>query len=158
SVRHATAGLGVELVGSFSDLDRMPEDGTDLPPVRQEDVCYLQFSSGSTRSPTGVSVTHRALLANARGIVRNGLKVTEGDRCTSWLPFYHDMGLVGFLLMPLTPQVSTDSLAPDSFARRPLIWPTLISLTGSTLSYSPSFGYDLCARRAMNADLSRLDL
>jgi fatty-acyl-CoA synthase len=136
----------------------MPEAGADLPAVNQDDVCYLQFSSGSTRSPTGVSVTHRALLANARGIVTHGLKVTEGDRCTSWLPFYHDMGLVGFLLMPLTTQVSTDYLAPDGFARRPLIWPTLIALNGSTLSYSPSFGYDLCARRAMNADLSHLDL
>jgi fatty-acyl-CoA synthase len=158
SVRHATVGLGVDLVGAFADLDRMPEDGADLPAVSQDDVCYLQFSSGSTRSPTGVSVTHRALLANARGIVTHGLKVTEGDRCTSWLPFYHDMGLVGFLLMPLTTQVSTDYLAPDGFARRPLIWPTLIALNGSTLSYSPSFGYDLCARRAMNADLSHLDL
>lgn len=158
SVRHATAGLEVKLVGAFADLERMPEDGADLPAVEQDDVCYLQFSSGSTRSPTGVSVTHRALLANARGIVRDGLKVREGDRCTSWLPFYHDMGLVGFLLMPLTTQTSTDYLAPDAFARRPLIWPTLIARNGSTLSYSPSFGYDLCARRAMNADLGHLDL
>lgn len=158
SVRHATAGLDVSLVGAFADLERMPEDGVDLPTVQQDDVCYLQFSSGSTRSPTGVTVTHRALMANARGIVRHGLQVREGDRATSWLPFYHDMGLVGFLLMPLTTQVSTDYLAPDSFARRPLIWPTLISLNGSTLSYSPSFGYDLCARRAMNADLGHLDL
>ncbi len=158
SVREASAGLGLELVGAFADLERMPEDGSDLPAVREDDLCYLQFSSGSTRSHTGVSVTHRALLANARGIVCHGLKVKEGDRCTSWLPFYHDMGLVGFLLMPLTTQTSTDYLAPDGFARRPLIWPTLISRNGSTLSYSPSFGYDLCARRAMNADLSHLDL
>src|SRR5262249_56463601 len=68
------------------------------------------------------------------------------------------MGLLGFFLTPLTAQTSTDCLSPDGFARRPLIWPTLISLNGSTLSYSPSFGYDLCARRAMNADLSHLDL
>jgi len=158
SVRHATADLEVGLVGSFADLEGMPEGGMDLPTVEQDDVCYLQFSSGSTRSPTGVTVTHRALMANARGIVSHGLQVTEADRCTSWLPFYHDMGLVGFLLMPLTTQVSTDYLAPDSFARRPLIWPTLISRNGSTLSYSPSFGYDLCARRAMNADTAHLDL
>ena len=158
SVRQATAGFDVNVVGTFADLERIPEEGADLPTVRQEDLCYLQFSSGSTRSPTGVSVTHRALLANAQAIVRHGLKVREGDRCTSWLPFYHDMGLVGFLLMPLTTQTSTDYLAPDAFARRPLIWPTLISRNGSTLSYSPSFGYDLCARRAMNTDLSHLDL
>ena len=157
-VRHATAGVEVDLVGTFEDLERMPEDGADLPPVRQDDLCYLQFSSGSTRSPTGVAVTHRALLANARGIARDALKLTEGDRCTSWLPFYHDMGLVGFVLVPLTSQVSTDYLSPDGFARRPLIWPTLMSRNGATISYSPSFGYDLCARRAMNADIGHLDL
>jgi fatty-acyl-CoA synthase len=157
-VRPAAAAVEVALVGTFQDFERMPEDGADLPRVRQDDLCYLQFSSGSTRSPTGVAVTHRALLANARGIVRDALKVTEGDRCTSWLPFYHDMGLVGFLLVPLTSQISTDYLAPDGFARRPLIWPTLISRNGGTLSYSPSFGYDLCARRAMNTDMGHLDL
>jgi fatty-acyl-CoA synthase len=157
-VRSAAAGVKADLVGTFGDFERMPEGGVDLPPVRQDDLCYLQFSSGSTRSPTGVAVTHRALLANARGIVRDALKLTEGDRCTSWLPFYHDMGLVGFLLVPLTSQISTDFLAPDEFARRPLIWPTLISRNGATISYSPSFGYDLCVRRATNGDIGHLDL
>jgi fatty-acyl-CoA synthase len=115
--RQAAAGAEVDLVGAFGELEGTPEDDQDLPPVRQDDLCYLQFSSGSTRSPTGVAVTHRALLANARGIVRDGLKVTPGDRCTSWLPFYHDMGLVGFVLAPLSSQLSTDYVAPDGFAR-----------------------------------------
>ena len=158
SVRQAAAGLEVDLIGTVEELEKIPEAALDLPPVKQDDVCYLQYSSGSTRSPTGVAVTHRALLANARGIARDALKVTAADRCTSWLPFFHDMGLVGFLLVPLTSQISTDYLAPDEFARRPLIWPTLISRNGGTISYSPSFGYDLCARRAMTADLERLDL
>jgi fatty-acyl-CoA synthase len=158
SARQAAARLEVRLVGTVEDLDRMPEADVDLPAAEPEDVCYLQFSSGSTRAPTGVAVTHRALLANARGISRDALRVTETDRCTSWLPFYHDMGLVGFFLMPLTSQISTDYLAPDEFARRPLIWPTLISRNGGTISFSPSFGYDLSARRGMNADLGHLDL
>ena len=158
SVRQAALSLNVDLVGTVEELEQMPEADADLPAVNPDDVCYLQFSSGSTRSPTGVAITHRALLANARGIARDALKVTETDRCTSWLPFYHDMGLVGFHLMPLASQLSTDYLAPDEFARRPLIWPTLISRNGGTISFSPSFGYDLCARRAMNADLSHLDL
>ena len=158
SVRQAAARLDVNLVGTVADLQQMPEADADLPAAEPDDVCYLQFSSGSTRSPTGVAVTHRALLANARGISRDALKVTETDRCTSWLPFYHDMGLVGFFLLPLASQLSTDYVAPDEFARRPLIWPTLISRNGGTLSFSPSFGYDLCARRAMNADLGHLDL
>jgi fatty-acyl-CoA synthase len=158
SARQAAARLQVELVGTVEDLNQMPEADADLPAAEPEDVCYLQFSSGSTRAPTGVAVTHRALLANARGISRDALRVTEADRCTSWLPFYHDMGLVGFFLVPLTSQLSTDYLAPDEFARRPLTWPTLISRNGGTLSFSPSFGYDLSARRAMNADLGHLDL
>jgi fatty-acyl-CoA synthase len=158
SARQAAARLQVELVGTVEDLNQMPEADADLPAAEPEDVCYLQFSSGSTRAPTGVAVTHRALLANARGISRDALRVTETDRCTSWLPFYHDMGLVGFFLMPLTSQISTDYLAPDEFARRPLTWPTLISRNGGTISFSPSFGYDLSARRAMNADLGHLDL
>ena len=158
SVRQAAVRLDVDLVGTIQDLEQLPEADADLPAVEPDDVCYLQFSSGSTRSPTGVSVTHRALLANARGIARDALNITETDRCTSWLPFYHDMGLVGFHLMPLASQLSVDYLAPDEFARRPLMWPTLISRNGGTLSFSPSFGYDLCARRAMNASLEHLDL
>jgi fatty-acyl-CoA synthase len=158
SARQAAARLQVKLVGTIEDLNQMPEADADLPAAEPEDVCYLQFSSGSTRAPTGVAVTHRALLANARGISRDALRVTETDRCTSWLPFYHDMGLVGFFLMPLTSQISTDYLAPDEFARRPLTWPTLISRNGGTISFSPSFGYDLSARRATNADLGHLDL
>ena len=158
SARQAAARSKVQLVGTVEDLYQMPEADADLPAAEPEDVCYLQFSSGSTRVPTGVAVTHRALLANARAISRDALRVTETDRCTSWLPFYHDMGLVGFFLVPLTSQISTDYLAPDEFARRPLIWPTLISRNGGTISFSPSFGYDLSARRAMNADLGHLDL
>ncbi|MEX2202258.1 MAG: AMP-binding protein, partial [Dongiaceae bacterium] len=69
------------------------------------------------------------------------------DRCTSWLPLYHDMGLVGFALVPMLTQMSVDYLATRDFARRPLMWPTLITMNGGTLSYSPSFGYDLAARR-----------
>ena len=158
SARQAAAGLDVALVGTIEDLHLLPEADANLPAAEPEEVCYLQFSSGSTRAPTGVAVTHRALLANARGISRDALRISATDRCTSWLPFYHDMGLVGFFLMPLTSQVSVDYLAPDEFARRPLMWPTLISRNGGTLSFSPSFGYDLSARRAMNADLGHLDL
>ena len=68
------------------------------------------------------------------------------------------MGLVGFLLSPLTVGMSVDLMPPDAFVRRPLLWPRLIAQTGATISYSPSFGYELCARRAETADLSGLDL
>jgi len=119
----------------------------ELSEAEAEDICYLQYSSGSTRFPHGVAVTHRALLNNLRGHGL-GMKLAETDRCISWLPWYHDMGLVGCLLSPIANQVSTDYLRTEDFARRPLAWLDLISRNeGTTLSYSPTFGYDICARR-----------
>ena len=154
-VTEAGARSGVRLPTSVSAL---PEGVVERIDTSPEDACYLQFSSGSTRAPTGVVVTHRALMANAYAITRHGLAVGAEDRALSWLPLFHDMGLVGFLLSPLTVAMSVDLMAPDAFVRRPLLWPRLISQTGATISYSPSFGYELCARRAETADLSTLNL
>lgn len=133
-----------------------------LPQARPDDIAYLQYSSGSTRFPKGVAVTHRALLANLAGHAIC-TDARAGDRVISWLPWYHDMGLVGCMLAPLANQVSVDYLATEDFARRPLSWLTLISRNpDASLSYSPTFGYDICARRispsipvAERYDLSR---
>ncbi|MBC7160222.1 MAG: fatty acyl-AMP ligase [Porphyrobacter sp.] len=133
-----------------------------LPQAQPDDICYLQYSSGSTRFPTGVAVTHRALLHNLYGHAAT-MEVGAGDRVVSWLPWYHDMGLVGCLLSLIANQMSVDYLKTEHFARRPLAWLDLISRNqGTTLSYSPTFGYDICARRissqsnvAERFDLSR---
>ena len=123
------------------------ESSADLPTARPEDIAYLQYSSGSTRFPHGVAVTHHALLNNLSAH-SHGMDLQPEDRCVSWLPWYHDMGLVGCLLSPVANQVSTDYLKTEDFARRPLAWLDLISRnTGTTLSYSPTFGYDICSRR-----------
>ncbi len=119
-----------------------------MSPRSPDSPCYLQFSSGSTRFPTGVLCTHRALMANALATTRGGLQVTPKDRAISWLPLYHDMGLVGFLLSPLACQMSVDLLPTGAFVRRPLLWLDLIGRNQATISYSPTFGYELCARRA----------
>jgi fatty-acyl-CoA synthase len=134
----------------------------ELPTAQPDDVAYLQYSSGSTRFPHGVAVTHRALLNNLSAH-SHGMEVIDTDRCISWLPWYHDMGLVGCLLSPVANQMSTDYLKTEDFARRPLAWLDLISRNpGTSMSYSPTFGYDICARRVssqMNVaerfDLSR---
>lgn len=119
----------------------------ELPEARPDDICYLQYSSGSTRFPTGVAVTHEALLHNLYGHATM-VDLGENDRVVSWLPWYHDMGLVGCFLSPIANQVSCDYLKTEHFARRPLAWLDLISRNeGNTLSYSPTFGYDICARR-----------
>lgn len=132
---------------SWEEFSRRPAAETDLPQARAEDICYLQYSSGSTRFPTGVAVTHEALLHNLAGHAE-GVHLGTNDRVVSWLPWYHDMGLVGCLLSPIANQVSCDYLRTEHFARRPLAWLDLISRNpGNTLSYSPTFGYDICARR-----------
>lgn len=153
----AAEGLGLKQVGTVATLAPAARQHP-LPTIGEDDFCYLQFSSGSTRFPLGVAVTQRALMANVRGIARDGLGIGPEDRCTSWLPLYHDMGLVGFLLTPLVCQISVDLFATRDFARRPLLWLELITRNGGTLSYSPTFGYELCARRAQTASIDHLDL
>ena len=137
------AGTGIAM--SFGDL---PEaEVCELPAPTPDDPCYIQFSSGSTRNPTGVLCTHRALMANALAITKHGLEIVPEDRALSWLPLYHDMGLVGFILSPLAAQMTVDLLPTGGFVRRPLLWLDLISKNKATVSYSPTFGYELCARR-----------
>jgi fatty-acyl-CoA synthase len=123
----------------------------ELPEITPERTSYLQFSSGSTRNPAGVVVTHKALMANAHAILTYGLKIRASDRGVSWLPLYHDMGLIGFLLGPAAGQMTLDLLPTAAFVRRPLLWLELMARNGGTVSYSPTFGYDLCVRRADSA-------
>ena len=156
-LQEAAEIAGAWLTGTVAALPQAAGD-VALPQVQPDDTCYLQFSSGSTRFPTGVVVTHRALMANARAITRDGLQVTAADRAVSWLPLYHDMGLVGFLLSPLAAQMTIDLLPTGAFVRRPLLWLDLIGRNGGTISYSPTFGYELCARRAETAGVAGLNL
>ena len=131
----------------WSELAERPAPRTRLPTAKGSDIAYLQYSSGSTRFPHGVAITHHALLNNLAAH-SHGMEVVDTDRCVSWLPWYHDMGLVGCFLSPIANQVSTDYLKTEDFARRPLAWLDMISRNeGTTLSYSPTFGYDICARR-----------
>jgi fatty-acyl-CoA synthase len=142
----AAHGAGIEgLV--WEEFAERPAPVVPLPRAASDDIAYLQYSSGSTRFPHGVAITHQALLNNLAAH-SHGMEVVDTDRCVSWLPWYHDMGLVGCFLSPVANQVSTDYLKTEDFARRPLAWLDLISRNqGTTLSYSPTFGYDICARR-----------
>jgi fatty-acyl-CoA synthase len=154
----AVEGLGLQYAGTLAVLNNAPAFSGDLPAQHPDNFAYLQFSSGSTRFPVGVAVTQRAFMANAQGMGRDGLVLVDGDRAVSWLPFYHDMGLIGFLLMPMACQVSVDILPTREFARRPLLWLSLISRNRGTISFSPSFGYELCVRRAQTMATNDLDL
>ena len=159
-ISEGAAKAGVALVLTHADVQNLPEAAAKLEPFGPDEDAYIQYSSGSTSSPKGVLITQKAITANARGILREGLKLTPQDRAFSWLPLYHDMGLVGFCLAPMLGQVTVDFLATTAFARRPALWLRLMSDNKSTITYSPSFGYDLAARRingeAISLDLSRL--
>jgi len=146
----------------WESFAEMPAQEAQLPQPDPDDVCFLQYSSGSTRFPHGVAITHKGLLANLAGH-SHGMEIGPEDRCISWLPLYHDMGLVGCFLSPIGNQFSVDFLKTEDFARRPLAWLDLISRNkGPSVSFSPTFGYDICARRvssqtnvAERFDLSR---
>lgn len=148
----------LEWIGTPEQLSDITPSTAALEPSKPEDPAYLQFTSGSTRDPQGVVITGKAVMSNLQGIIRSGLKVREGDRCASWLPFYHDMGLVGFVLGPIASQLTVDYLRTRDFAIRPLQWLRLISRNRCTIAFAPPFGYELCARRIRSADLQQLDL
>ena len=146
-VAQATEGLDLKFKGDTDAYMAAEGDGEPVLPTA-DDLAYLQYSSGSTRFPHGVSVTHRSLLSNTHGMGFHGVRLEENDRCVSWLPFYHDMGLVGTLLTTMTCQVSVDFIPTEEFARRPLSWLRVLSANKGTITYSPTFGFDICTRRA----------
>jgi len=161
-LREAAPGLDMAMAATPADFHALPE-GPTPEPLGRDDISYIQYSSGSTSAPKGVVISQCAVNANVDGIIRHVLDAVPGDRCASWLPLYHDMGLVGFGLSPMLSQVSVDLISTHDFARRAMTWLHLISNNGATITYSPSLGYDLCARRAASApsaadglDLSRL--
>lgn len=156
-VREAAAIAQVPLVLTYSELAALELGRASLRPFGPEDTAYIQYSSGSTSSPKGVLISQRAICANVRGILKHGLRLKPEDRACSWLPLYHDMGLVGFCLAPMMGQVSVDYLATTAFARRPALWLQLMSDNACTIAYSPTFGYDLAARR-INGQAAWLDL
>ncbi len=155
----AAARQGCEHAG-WDDFTAGTAVAVDLPNIQTDDICYLQYSSGSTRFPHGVAVTHRSLLSNLSAH-SHAMVLEDDDRCISWLPWYHDMGLVGCFLSLIANQVSGDYLKTEDFARRPLAWLDLITRNqGTSVSYSPTFGYDICARRisSQTAVNDRFDL
>jgi fatty-acyl-CoA synthase len=153
------AGFAAEDWTSFFAAETGP---CPLDAPRADDIAYLQYSSGSTRFPHGVVITHKALMSNLAAHA-DSMHIGQGDRGVSWLPFYHDMGLVGCMMSMVANQMSVDYLKTEDFARRPLAWLDLITRNKEqTMSYSPTFGYDICARRvssqtdvANRFDLSR---
>ncbi len=133
----------------------------DLRPakVTLDDVCFLQFTSGSTSRPKGVVLTHRNLAANVRAIMELGLGVRDSvDSGASWLPLYHDMGLIGFVIAPLYHVNTITFLPPLLFLKRPVRWLETISRHRGSISFGPNFAYALCVKRIKDSEVAGLDL
>ncbi|EPN77557.1 peptide synthase, partial [Pseudomonas syringae pv. actinidiae ICMP 19101] len=140
-------------------LDSASADGWQGPQLHADDIAFLQYTSGSTALPKGVQVTHGNLVANEL-LIRHGfgIDVNPDDVIVSWLPLYHDMGLIGGLLQPIFSGVPCILMAPAYFLTRPLRWLEAISEYGGTISGGPDFAYQLCSARVSDSALDRLDL
>jgi len=122
-----------------------------------DDVAFLQYTSGSTSAPKGVIVTHGNLMANEHAI-QVGMGIGPDDKFVSWAPLYHDMGLIGGLMQPLYSGIPLVLTSPRYFLERPVRWLELISRHRATLSGGPDFSFRLCLERVKDAQLAKLDL
>jgi fatty-acyl-CoA synthase len=127
--------------------------------VDPEDLAFLQFTSGSTSRPKGVAVTHRNLAWNSESFMIHGLeKDSSFDKGVSWLPLFHDMGLIGFVIGPLFTNIPVVFMPTASFVRNPRIWLDKIHQHRGTITYAPNFAYALVTKRVKEKDVAELDL
>ncbi|MEM6962220.1 MAG: AMP-binding protein, partial [Myxococcota bacterium] len=143
------------------DLNPTPEDliGFKEPELTPDDLCFLQFTSGSTSKPKGVMVTHRNVITNARSFLGpDGLNRSDDDIGVSWLPLFHDMGLIGFVLGTLVCDIPVVLFPTELFGRSPRMWLELISKHRATITYAPNFAYQLVTKRLRDRDIAQLDL
>src|ERR1700712_371332 len=153
-----------EAAPKIVEIDSLKLDVEGAPSAAMADVpsiAYLQYSSGSTRTPAGVVLTHRNLQANFEQLMR-GLFTESGlappDSIVSWLPFYHDMGLVLGVCAPILGGFRADLTRPVAFLERPARWVRSLAENRHAFSSAPNFAFDLAARRTTDSDLAGLDL
>lgn len=142
--------------------DVIKQDSADLldwrkPELGEDSLAFLQYTSGSTAEPRGVMLSHGNLLHNLDAICC-AFEIQSGDRAVFWLPFYHDMGLIGGILAPVYCGAGCLLLSPLDFLQRPLRWLNAISRSKATISGGPNFAYDLAVRKVTPEQKKELDL
>lgn len=156
------AVLGSLLNGQLRSITTVQSLGLDdrqapLARLRPDDLAFLQFTSGSTSRPKGVALTYGNLSANIKCFT-DRVRASSDDVGCSWLPLYHDMGLIGFVLAPILNGSSVVLMSPFVFLKRPVEWLRRITTHRATISFAPNFGYGLCASRVRERDRESLDL
>jgi fatty-acyl-CoA synthase len=135
----------------LTELDGTPaEPGPDV--AGEDDTALLQLTSGSTAEPKAVRITHRNLHANIGAMIQTARLDPRSDVMVSWLPLFHDMGMIGFLTIPMTAGIELVSVTPTDFLRRPLLWAELISQFHGTVTAAPNFAYAVLARQLARAE------
>lgn len=132
-------------------------EASNLPKVNSEDLAFLQYTSGSTGNPKGVMVSHRNLMDNSK-LLQTVLGIEEGSVIVSWLPMFHDMGLIGQIIQALYSGVTAVLMKPEDFVKKPIRWLQAIHNYRATTSGGPNFAYDLCRSQISETDLEQLDL
>ena len=156
----------MEIAPKLVEIDLLNLDGSGLPGIELADlpgVAYLQYSSGSTRTPTGVMLSHRNLQVNFEQLMRSyfadsGIRVPSDFTMVSWLPFYHDMGLVLGVCAPILGGFRADLTSPLAFLEKPARWMRSLAASPHTWSSAPNFAFELAARKTSDSDLAGLDL
>jgi fatty-acyl-CoA synthase len=158
-IQEAVAGLdGIKTVATVQEIRACQAPMTPCE-VGPDDVVFLQFTSGSTSTPRGVIVTHRALVANIACFMDQSLQADPTrDKGVTWLPLYHDMGLIGFVLGPVHTGVSVVFMPTVRFAKSPAAWLDALHQHRGTITFAPNFAFALLLRRLRVEDLGRWDL
>lgn len=151
----------VDTLRAIATVDELAgeDNGRVDVPIEPTDLAFLQFTSGSTSRPKGVMVTHRNLAWNSESFMIHGLaKDSSFDKGVSWLPLFHDMGLIGFVVGPLFTDIPVVFLPTASFVRNPRIWLDKIQQHKGTITYAPNFAFALVSKRLKDKDVAGLDL
>jgi fatty-acyl-CoA synthase len=155
TVRESAPSLRAML--TFADLDG-DEKLYRSPDLKLDDMAFIQFTSGSTSRPKGVLLTHGNLAHNARAIMRDGLNHNDEDVGVSWLPLFHDMGLIGFVIAPIMHPVPVVFMPPLMFLKRPAAWLKAISKHRGSITYAPNFAYAITTKRVKDDEIQGVDL
>lgn len=138
--------------------DNLPiTTSVDFPKVESNDIAFLQYTSGSTGQPKGVMISHQNIITNS-AFLKEAFELSDQDICVSWLPLFHDMGLIDGVIQPIYSNYAIYLMNPTDFVQKPIRWLGALSKFKATRTGGPNFAYDLCVEKISEEDLNKLDL